>query len=74
MLFFLAFHFSLSLTPNCRNWSPNYSVLVLLDRAQRNDILALFLILLFLLQVFGEDRIRAFGMAKFLSAHLSATA
>jgi hypothetical protein len=29
MLFFLAFHFSLSLTPNCRNWSPNYSVLVL---------------------------------------------
>jgi hypothetical protein len=30
MLFFLAFHFSLSLTPNCRNWSPNYSVLVLL--------------------------------------------
>jgi hypothetical protein len=24
----LAFHFSLSLTPNCRNWSPNYSVLV----------------------------------------------
>jgi hypothetical protein len=28
MLFFLAFHFSLSLTPNCRNWSPNYSVLV----------------------------------------------
>jgi hypothetical protein len=25
----LAFHFSLSLTPNCRNWSPNYSVLVL---------------------------------------------
>jgi hypothetical protein len=30
MLFFLAFHFSLSLTPNCRNWSPNYSVLVLI--------------------------------------------
>jgi hypothetical protein len=29
MLFFLAFHFSLALTPNCRNWSPNYSVLVL---------------------------------------------
>jgi hypothetical protein len=29
MLFFLAFHFSLSLTPNCRNWSPNYSVIVL---------------------------------------------
>jgi hypothetical protein len=28
MLFFLAFHFSISLTPNCRNWSPNYSVLV----------------------------------------------
>jgi hypothetical protein len=28
MVFFLAFHFSLSLTPNCRNWSPNYSVLV----------------------------------------------
>jgi hypothetical protein len=28
MLFFLAFYFSLSLTPNCRNWSPNYSVLV----------------------------------------------
>jgi hypothetical protein len=26
----LAFHFSLSLTPNCRNWSPNYSVLVIL--------------------------------------------
>jgi hypothetical protein len=26
----LAFHFSLSLTPNCRNWSPNYSVLVLI--------------------------------------------
>jgi hypothetical protein len=25
----LAFNFSLSLTPNCRNWSPNYSVLVL---------------------------------------------
>jgi hypothetical protein len=24
----LAFHFSLSLHPNCRNWSPNYSVLV----------------------------------------------
>jgi hypothetical protein len=24
----LAFHFSLSLTSNCRNWSPNYSVLV----------------------------------------------
>jgi hypothetical protein len=23
----LAFNFSLSLTPNCRNWSPNYSVL-----------------------------------------------
>jgi hypothetical protein len=23
------------------------------------------------LQVFGEDRIRAFGMAKFISAHLS---
>jgi hypothetical protein len=28
MLFFFAFHFSLYLTPNCRNWSPNYSVLV----------------------------------------------
>jgi hypothetical protein len=26
----LAFHFSLSLTPNYRNWSPNYSVLVFL--------------------------------------------
>merc|ERR1712008_521509 len=25
-------------------------------------------------KVFGSDRIRAFGMAKFLSAHLSATA
>jgi hypothetical protein len=32
MLFFLAFHFSLSLTPNCRNWSPNYSVLVSFER------------------------------------------
>jgi hypothetical protein len=31
MLFFFAFHFSLSLTPNCRNWSPNYSVLVLVS-------------------------------------------
>jgi hypothetical protein len=31
MLFFLAFHFSLSLTPNCRNWSPNYSVLVCVE-------------------------------------------
>jgi hypothetical protein len=35
MLFFLAFHFSLSLTPNCRNWSPNYSVLVYLAPAER---------------------------------------
>jgi hypothetical protein len=35
MLFFLAFHFSISLTPNCRNWSPNYSVLVLLNKASR---------------------------------------
>jgi hypothetical protein len=29
----LAFHFSLSLTPNCRNWSPNYLVLVCLRKA-----------------------------------------
>jgi hypothetical protein len=35
MFFFLAFHFSISLTPNCRNWSPNYSVLVLLNKASR---------------------------------------
>jgi hypothetical protein len=33
MLFFLAFHFSLSLTPNYRNWSPNYSVLVLYGKS-----------------------------------------
>jgi hypothetical protein len=37
MLFFLAFHFSLSLTPNCRNWSPNYSVLVFIAFIHRNN-------------------------------------
>jgi hypothetical protein len=33
----LAFHFSLSLTPNCRNWSPNYSVLVFLIKENKAE-------------------------------------
>jgi hypothetical protein len=36
-LFFLEFHFSLSLHPNCRNWSLNYSVLILFANAEREN-------------------------------------
>jgi hypothetical protein len=47
MLLLLAFHFSLSLNPNCRNRSPNYSVLVVLvgpknTKIDQTTILGLF--------------------------------
>jgi hypothetical protein len=31
VVFILAYYFSLSLHPKCRNWSPNYSVFVFIE-------------------------------------------